>query len=83
MSALQQMSSTPIVSENIKSHSSDLNSTAEGYHLLQYKREIEAVKLNNNVINVEVSRDTEYEDLQKIYKKRNVNSHKLHITFKD
>ena len=81
-SALQQKSSTPILAENIKSHSSDLNSATEAYRLLQDKREIEAAKLNNIVINVEVSRDSVYKDLLKIYKKRNVTSHKLHITFK-
>ena len=79
VSDLQQMSSTPILSENIKS---DPNSAAECYRLLQDKREIEAAKLSNVVINVEVSRDSVYEDLLKIYKKRNVTSHKLHITFK-
>ena len=82
MSALQQLSSTPILSENIKSHSSDLSSAAEGYRQLQDKREMEAAKLNNIVVNIEVSRDSVYEDLLKIYKKRNVTSHKLHITFK-
>ena len=49
---------------------------------MQDKREIEAANLSNVVINAEVSRDSVYEDLLKIYKKRNVTSHKLHITFK-
>ena len=60
VSALQQMSNTPILAEHIKSHSSDLNNTTEAYRLLQYKREIEAAKLNNIVINVEVSRNSLY-----------------------
>ena len=76
------MSSTPILAENIKRQSSHLNSATEAYRLLQDKREIEAAKLNNIVIKAEVSRDSVYEDLLKIYKKRNVTSHKLHITFK-
>ena len=76
------MSSTPILAENTKSHSHDFNSATEAYRLLQDKREIEAAKLNNVVINAEVSRDSVYEDLLKIYKKGNVTSHKLHITFK-
>ena len=82
VSALREMSSTPILAENMKSQSNDFNSTFETYRLLQDKREIEAVKLNNIVINDEVSRDSVYEDLRKIYKKRNVTSHKLHITSK-
>ena len=49
---------------------------------MQDKREIEAAKLNNTVINDEFSRENVYEDLLKIYKKRNVTSHKRHITFK-
>ena len=60
VSALQQMSNTPILAEHIKSHSSDLNNTTEAYRLLQYKREMEAAKLNNIVINVEVSRNSLY-----------------------
>ena len=76
------MSSTPTLAENLKSQSNDFNSTTEAYHLLQDKREIEAAKLNNTVINDEFSRDSVYEDLLKIYKKRNVTSHKRHITFK-
>ena len=82
VSAIWEMSSTPILAENMKSQSNDFNSTFETYRLLQDKREIEAVKLNNIVINDEVSRDSVYEDLRKIYKKRNVTSHKLHITSK-
>ena len=82
VSALREMSSTPILAENMKSQSNDFNSTFDTYRLLQDKREIEAVKLNNIVINDEVSRDSVYEDLRKIYKKRNVTSHKLHITSK-
>ena len=60
VSALQQMSNTPILAEHIESHSSDLNNTTEAYRLLRYKREIEAAKLNNIVINVEVSRNSLY-----------------------
>ena len=82
VSALQQMSSTPSLAENIESHSSDVNGVTEAYLLLQDKREIEVAKWDNIVINVEVSRDSVYEDLLKICKKRNVTSHKLHITFK-
>ena len=66
--ALQKMSSTPILAENIKSQSNDFNSATEAYRLLQDKREIEAAKLNNIVINAEASRDILYEDLLKIYK---------------
>ena len=80
--ALQEMSSTTILAENIKSQSNDFNSATEAYRLLQDQSEIEAAKLNNIVINAEVSRDSVYEDLLNIYKKRNVTSHKLHITFK-
>ena len=82
VSALQEMSSTTILAENIKSQSNGFNSGTEAYRLLQDKREIEAAKLNHIVIKTEVSRDSVYEDLLKIYKKRNVTSHKLHITFK-
>ena len=80
--ALQEMSSTTILAENIKSQSNDFNSATEAYRLLQDQSEIEAAKLNNIVINAEVSRDSVYEDLLNIYKKRNVTSHKRHITFK-
>ena len=66
--ALQEMSSTTILAENIKSQSNDFNSATEAYRLLQDKREIEAAKLNNIVINAEASRDILYEDLLKIYK---------------
>ena len=38
--------------------------------------------MNNTVINYEFSRESVYQDLLKIYKKRNVTSHKRHITFK-
>ena len=65
--ALQKMSSTPILAANMKSQSNDFNSATEAYRLLQDKREIEAAKLNNVVINAEVSRDSVYEDLLKIY----------------
>ena len=82
MSALQEMSSTTILAENIKSRSNGFDSGTEAYRLLQDKREIEAAKLNNIAINAEVSRDSVYEDLLKIYKKRNLTSHKLHIIFK-
>ena len=68
VSALREMSSTPILAENIKSQSNDFNSATEAYRLLQDKREIEAAKLNNIVINAEASRDILYEDLLKIYK---------------
>ena len=81
VSALREMSSTPILAKNIKSQSNDFNSATEAYRLLQGIRKIKAAKLNNTVINVEVSRDSEYENLLKIYEKT-VTSHKLHITFK-
>ena len=71
--ALQEMSSTTILAENIKSHSNDFNSATEAYRLLQDQSEIEAAKLNNIVINAEVSRDSVYEDLLNIYKKKKRN----------
>ena len=71
--ALQEMSSTTILAENIKSQSNDFNSATEAYRLLQDQSEIEAAKLNNIVINAEVSRDSVYEDLLNIYKKKNRN----------
>ena len=71
--ALQEMSSTTILAENIKSQSNDFNSATEAYRLLQDQSEIEAAKLNNIVINAEVSRDSVYEDLLNIYKKKKRN----------
>ena len=73
MLALQEMSSTTILAENIKSQSNDFNSATEAYRLLQDQSEIEAAKLNNIVINAEVSRDSVYEDLLNIYKKKKRN----------
>ena len=67
--ALQEMSSTPILAKNIKSQSNDFNSATEAYRLLQGIRKIKAAKLSNTVISVEVSRDSEYENLLKIYEK--------------
>ena len=71
--ALQEMSSTTILAENIKSQSNDFNSATEAYRLLQDQSEIEAAKLNNIVINAEVSRNSVYEDLLNIYKKKKRN----------
>ena len=69
VSALREMSSTPILAKNIKSQSNDFNSATEAYRLLQGIRKIKAAKLSNTVISVEVSRDSEYENLLKIYEK--------------
>ena len=53
------------------------------YDLLQKLRRDEKAKLSTKEVIVEVSRQNVYDDMISVYKKRNVSTHLLSVTFKD